>query len=268
MEQFGLWVTWGRPPTAVQAERSSAGIFDLSDSYKIVVVAALQREISPLVRDWQVVKRERDGRALSFFESDSAVAVCGGIASEAARRAAEAAIALYKPQLLLSVGFAGALDQQLKVGQVFWPRVVIDATDGSRTQAASGQGILVSFSSVAGSGQKARLAAAYGAQAVDMEAASVARTARANGIAFAAVKAISDEASFEMPDMNRFVTTDGQFRSAALAAFAAARPWLWPGLIRLGRNSAQASRALCVELERYLKKAGQPALPELQAPRG
>ena len=240
----------------------------MSDSRKIAVVAALQREISPLVKHWRSVMHEHEGRAFSFFENDSAVAVCGGIGSEAARRAAEAAVALHKPQLLLSAGFAGALNQQLKVGQVFWPRVVIDATDGSRTQAPSGQGILVSFSSVARSGQKDRLAAAYGAQAVDMEAASVARTARAYGIAFAAVKAISDEASFEMPDMNRFVTTDGQFRSAALAAFAAVRPWLWPGLIGLRKNSAKASRALCVELERYLQKAGQPAVPELQAAQG
>jgi len=237
----------------------------LSDSYKIAVVAALQREISPLLTGWRAVMHELDDRQFRFFENDLAVAVCGGIGPDAARRAAQAAVAVYQPQLLLSAGFAGALNQQLKVGQVFWPRVVIDAADGSRTEAASGQGTLVSFSSVAGSGQKTRLAVAYGAQAVDMEAAAVARTARANGVAFAAVKAISDEASFEMPDMSRFVTQDGQFRFAALIASAVVRPWLWPAFFRLGRNSGKASRALCDELQRYLQKAGQTAVPELAA---
>lgn len=240
----------------------------MSHSYKIVVVAALQREINPLVKNWRAVMHERDGRHFRFFEQGSTVVVCGGIGPEAARRAAQLAVALYQPQLLLSAGFAGALDQQLKVGQIFRPRVVIDAGDGSRAETASGDGILVSFSSVASSAQKARLAAAYGAQAVDMEAAAVARAARTHGIAFAALKAISDEASFEMPDLSRFVTQDGQLRMAALVAFAVVRPWLWPALFRLGRNSAEASRALCDELQRYLPKAGQSVVPELHAAGG
>jgi len=215
-----------------------------------------------------VVIHDRDGRRFEFFESDFAAAVCGGIGFEAARRASQAAVAIYRPQLLLSAGYAGALNQQLKLGQVFWPRVVIDASDGSRTEAASGQGALLSFSSVAGSGQKTRLAAAYGAQAVDMEAAAVARTARTHGIPFAAVKAISDEASFEMPDMSRFVTRDGQFRFAALIASAVVRPWQWPAFFRLERNSTKASRALCEELQRYLQKDKQTDVPELQAAGG
>jgi len=245
-----------------------AKICDLSNSCKIVVVAALQREINLLVKNWRVVLHELDGRRFKFFESESAVAVCAGIGFETARRAAQAGVAIYHPQLFLSAGFAGALDKQLKVGQVFWPHRVIDASDGSRTEAAAGQGTLVSFSAVAGSSQKARLAAAYGAQAVDMEAAAVARTARAHGIAFAAVKAISDEASLEMPDMSRFVTHDGQFRLAALVASAVVRPWLWPAFFRLGGNSAKAARALCDELQRYLQKAGHTAAPELQAAGG
>jgi len=232
---------------------------------RVAIIVALEREVRALVKGWQPVERIYGSRRFKVFESRGAILICGGIGSEAAHRAAEVAVPLYQPQLLLSAGFAGALDQSLKVGQAFWPRVVIDASDGSRTEAASGQGSLVSFSAVAGPGQKVKLATAYGAQAVDMEAAAVARTARAHGIAFAAVKAISDEASFEMPEMQRFVTKDGQFRAAAFAGFAVVRPWLWAGLMRLERNSAQAAQALCRELKRYLQKAGQPVAPELQS---
>ncbi len=53
-----------------------------------------------------------DGRSFVFFERDDMVVVCGGIGVEAARRAAEAVIALYHPALLQSVGFAGALDAE------------------------------------------------------------------------------------------------------------------------------------------------------------
>ena len=232
---------------------------------RFAIIAALEREVRALAKGWRKVERNYEGRPFTVFESGNAVLCCGGIGSEAARRAAEAAVAIYQPQVLMSAGFAGALDAELKVGQILWPRTVVDAKDGSRTEAASGQGSLVSFSAVAGPEQKAKLASAYGAQVVDMEAAAVARTAQGHGIAFLAVKVVSDEASFEMPDMGRFVTPAGQFRSAAFAGFAVVRPWLWAGLIRLARNSGRASQVLCIEIERYLRESVQNAPPALQA---
>jgi len=168
---------------------------------------------------------------------------------QAARRATEAVIALYRPSRVLSVGFAGALNGSLRVGQVFEPRVVIDAGDGSRTDTGSGSGTLVSFSSVAGPKQKARLANAYPASAVDMEAASVAKGAEAHGLRIAAIKVISDAAEFAMPPMEGFVTENGQFRSGKFACYAAVRPWMWKSVFELARNSAKASHVLCEHLQ-------------------
>jgi adenosylhomocysteine nucleosidase len=99
------------------------------------------------------------------------------------------------------------------------------------------------------------LAKAYGAQAVDMEAAGVGRVAEIHAIDFAVVKAVSDEHNFIMLPMDRFVASDNQFRSGAFAWYAAVRPWLWPRVIRLARNSAKASHALCRELERCIREA-------------
>ena len=59
-----------------------------------------------------------------------------------------------------------------------------------------GEGVLVSFGSVASPAQKAKLRESFGAQAVDMEAAAVARAAEARGVEFAVVKVISDEFDF------------------------------------------------------------------------
>src|ERR1700733_6563118 len=100
----------------------------------VALVAALNREISALVKNWTRTQREYEGRQFTFFERDDMVAVCGGIGLEAARRAAEAVIALYRPARLESVGFAGALHVSLDSGHVFAPSVVIDARDGSRVQ--------------------------------------------------------------------------------------------------------------------------------------
>src|SRR5215472_12474110 len=137
---------------------------------EVAIVAALQREVAPLVRSWRVSDQEHGGKKFRFFESGNAVVVCGGMGFEAARRATEAIIALYRPSVVLSVGFAGALDETLRVGDVVEARSVLDARDGSRTETGSGSGVLVSFPAIAGAEQKKKLAKSYGAQAVDMEA--------------------------------------------------------------------------------------------------
>jgi adenosylhomocysteine nucleosidase len=85
-----------------------------------------------------------------------------------------------------------------------------------------------------------------------MEAATVGRLARGHGLTFTAIKAISDEADFELAELGRFATPDGQFREGAFAAYAAVRPWMWAKLIGLGRNSSKALAALTTELESQL----------------
>jgi adenosylhomocysteine nucleosidase len=217
---------------------------------RVAIVAALEQEIKAAVKGWRISHREYQGCRFKFFENEHAVAVCAGIGPEAGRRAAEAIISLYAPESILSAGFAGALDPALQVGELVLPRLVIDSTDGSRTEIPTGTATLVSFASVADEAQKAKLAKAYGAQAVDMEAAAVARSANAHRIEFMVVKVISDEVDTPLPPIERFVT-DGRFRTAAFGVFVAVRPWLWPRTLRLAKNSLRASRSLGAWLNQY-----------------
>ena len=225
-----------------------------TDMSRIALVAALEREVAPLVRTWKTRTREHCGRSYKFFEKGDVALVCGGIGPEAARRATQAIIQEFQPAHIVSAGFAGALDPKLRVGAVLEPRTVIDAKDGSRTDTGSGEGTLVSFGSVAGRGQKEKLYKAYGAAAVDMEAAAVAQGALLRGVEFGALKAVSDEADFEMPAMGKFVGADGGFHAAKFALHVAVRPWLWAATIVLARNSSRASRALCGALDRHLSR--------------
>ena len=102
---------------------------------------------------------------------------------------------------------------------------------------------LITFESVADVEQKAKLADAYGAHAVDMEAAAVARSAEAHGIKFLACKVISDTRDSRLPPIMRFVK-NGRFNTGSFIAHVAIRPWLWPGVMKLARNSAVASKVL------------------------
>jgi len=218
------------------------------NSTKVAIVAALEREVTGLTKSSRRVQQTYAGRDFVFFERDDMVVVCGGIGTEAARRAAEAVIALYRPTLLHSIGFAGALSPSLHVGDIVEPAIVLDARDSSRFQIEGGEGALITFMAVAGAAQKASLAQAYDAQAVDMEAAAVAAAARAHGIPFRATKVISDESDFEMPEMAAFIDAHGRFKTPAFAVFVALRPWMWSRVATLAGNSRKAAKILGAHL--------------------
>ena len=220
----------------------------MPDSYKVAIVAALEREVWPMVKNWKAERREYEGRSFKFFENASVALVCAGIGSEAARRATEAIISLYQPRLIISAGFAGALDSRLQVGDTLVPSCVIDAKDGSRREHESGNGFLVTFEDVADAEQKAQLNEAFGAHAVDMEAAAVARCAEAHGLDFFACKVISDASDTSLPPVTQFVAADGSFQALRFLRHIAFRPWLWGSVLRLSRNSGIAARKLCQAL--------------------
>lgn len=223
-----------------------------TDMSRIAIIAAMEREVRPLIRSWKVRMIEHGGRRYRLFENGDAAVICGGIGAEVARRATEAVIREINPVRVISAGFAGALDGSLQVGRILEPRTVINAADGVRTEVGSGEGILVTCASVAGKEQKIRLGKVYGASAVDMEAAAVAQGAQARGVEFAALKAISDAADFRLPAMDRFVANDGSFHTVKFACHVALRPWLWGTTVALARNTSKASHALCGALVSYL----------------
>jgi adenosylhomocysteine nucleosidase len=129
---------------------------------------------------------------------------------------------------------------------------VIDTQTGEQFGNSQLRQVLVTVPKIAGVNEKRRLFESYGASAVDMEAATVARMAEARGLYFSAIKAVSDVADFEMEELGQFTSDDGQFREAAFTAYASVRPAMWRRLIGLGRNSKRAVDALTSALESEL----------------
>jgi adenosylhomocysteine nucleosidase len=223
---------------------------------RTVILAAMEREVSPLVRGWQRSSISDGAQTFAAFEKDEQVVVISGIGRSHAEAAARAAIAQYRPAQLVSAGLAGALIRSLKAGSVVAPNVVVDAADGAEYRCTLesggvvGGGVLVSASEIAGAEAKRKLVDQFHGLIVDMEAAGVARAAQEAGIGFRCVKAISDEADFVMPPLAKFVDAAGTFQSGQFAAWAAVRPWQWARVMKLGRNTNKAVRALCGWLEK------------------
>ncbi len=223
---------------------------------RYAIVVAMEREIATLVEGWQVFL----GNSQKFFEREDAIVVCGGLGPAAAKDAAEAVIARRSPEALVSAGYAGALTSTLMPGNLVTPAEVIDAQTGEHFATSQGSGILVSTSGVASVNDKRVLAQQFSAEAIDMEAAAVARVAQAHGRDFVALKAISDELDFELPPMNRFISTKGEFQTGRFAFHAALHPSLWPAVRKLARNSQRASLTLCSALEHLIKGKDPAAL--------
>src|SRR5258708_13680754 len=101
---------------------------------RLAIIAALDREIQPLVRGWQ--------RTDAGYRQDDTLVVAGGIGYEAARRAAQAVGKEFRPQILGSAGFPGSLIGTLKVGNVLLPNVILDGRHGMAYLSNSGHDLL------------------------------------------------------------------------------------------------------------------------------
>ncbi len=222
---------------------------------RIAIIAAMERELAPLVRGWKRSTLDCAGRALTCFEkqppeSQDMVAVAGGIGCKNAEQAAKGVVAQYHPAMLVSAGLAGALIRSLKVGSIVTPNVIVDAATGIEYRCATGGGsigggILVSSDEVAGAEAKQKLVERFHALIVDM-------------VGFRCVKAISDEADFVMPPLSGFVDAEGKFQIGKFAGWAVFRPHYWAKIAALARNSRKATEALCGWLVKDLS-SGLPA---------
>ena len=234
-------------------------------SVDVAIIAALEREVRPLVRGWP--RRQIVSGDVTFpaFTSNRVLVVCSGIGARLARQAAVAVFDSERPRIIISAGLAGALDPQLKVGQILHPTTVVDLGTGARFDSGGPDGVLVSASSVLDRDAKRRITGSFAGHAVDMEAAAVALVAGQHECEFMALKAVSEPADFPMLSFERFIDSRGRIRTARLLAASALRPATWGTLARLRRNTACASQELCRALAHLIEKQGaapQPALSE------
>jgi adenosylhomocysteine nucleosidase len=220
----------------------------MSGPSRIGIVAALSRELAPMVRGWAREGSVWTGR----IGEHEAVATCAGMGAAAAGRACESLLDAGSLEAIASVGYAGSLSCGLQPPQACAVREVIDAATGERFAANPEGQRLITLDRVAGPEEKRRLAAEHQAVLVDMEAAAVARFAREHGLRFLCFKAVSDGPNERLPDFNRFTGPDGQVWLAALAFWAAAHPQYWGGFRRLAQNSRRAAEELAILLSRSL----------------
>lgn len=143
---------------------------------------------------------------------------------------------------ILSIGFCGALDPALRIGDI-----VVSGEVPKTLGASFVQGGVVSVDRVAYTArEKCDLRAATGAAVVEMESAAVAQKAREWDVPFGCVRVVSDLAGDDLPlDFNRYRDADGRFERTRIALAALGRPFtVLPRLVRMDRDCRRAAERL------------------------
>jgi adenosylhomocysteine nucleosidase len=225
---------------------------------RIAIIAALPGELKHLVSTGFTRLPTARGSGVRMWQAEiggaEVVAVCAGMGPNAARRAFTAAEHAGSLDMVLSIGWAGALVDSAIAGSTSIFTTVVDAQTGERYQLADGSRklVLVSTPHVALREEKHRLAASYAGAAVDMESATILRLAQMRGIPAGCFKAISDDLEQELPDFNQFIAESGQMQMLRFLAHVLPRPNYWASLIRLGRASSQGSKTLASAVLTFL----------------
>lgn len=180
--------------------------------------------------------------------------VANGPGVKNARAAVEASCSNESPSAIVSVGYVGALDPALEVGQIFLARRVRRIGEKVDYQVESpafpnaegvAQGTLLTIDRVAQTSQEKGMLRQSGADAVDMEAYAVAGEAAKRAIPFYCVRVVSDHANTDFPvDFNRARRPDGTFAGWKILVQAGLSSSRWQRLLDLKRDADLASRRL------------------------
>lgn len=151
-----------------------------------------------------------------------------------------------RPDQVLSCGFAGGLDPALAVGEVLFEAEAPNPLRSRLLAAGAREGRFHCADTVAvTAGEKQKLRAVTGAEAVEMESWAIWEICRRVGLPVATVRVISDAAGEDLPlDFNRVLGLSGRIDYAQLALLTARRPAALIEMLQWHRRLRRAARVL------------------------
>ena len=247
----------------------------------IAVFVAMESELAGLARRLSARERETIGghRVVRGRCGGAEVLVCRTGIGERVEGAMRAVLERSEASVVVSTGLAGALDPDLRAGDLVLcervvfgpdpqaPSVLSDARllEAAVSAAARG-GLLVrrgrslTVDRIAGdSAAKAELRLTTGADVVEMESHRAGRIAAERGLPFLAARVVLDESADPLPELPGVVAPDGSTRMWAVLPYLVTHPQRLPLFLRLARCQRWAMQTLGLFLEAFAGAAA--ALP-------
>lgn len=226
----------------------------------IAITFALPAESSDFIK--LLNRGSRDGAIVRGTFHDLEICVLHtGVGEEITRRRVAEFVENHKPQLLVSSGFAGALTDQLRVGDILLADNYSAAEHLANARpllSSSGTHVGALFTAsmiVDSAAQRGDYARNSGALAVDMETRFIADACSQSAIPMLSIRAISDSPSAAMPVPPElmFDLETQRTRYLALALHVAKNPSALAKLARFGKQIAAVRAALTDALATLLK---------------
>ncbi len=170
-----------------------------------------------------------------------------GMGARNAEREVRDALDSISPRIVFSSGFTGALNPDLRVGDVLFDVATTRSELFPRLKSLGAQpATFLCDERVAITVQeKLTLRARSGSDAVEMESKIISEVCASHGIECMTLRAVSDSAHEDLPlDFNALMTSEQRLSPARLAFAIARAPHKIPALVRLGKNSTRAAEQL------------------------
>jgi adenosylhomocysteine nucleosidase len=251
-------------------------------SENIGLIAAMPEEIRPLLKRLGPVRREKVGGFIlhRFTCGRKKIALIeSGIGVERAAKATQALIAAAAPEIILNVGFGGAVLPGPAVGDIvvadrlLFFKVRLFTEQRGMTPALTEQlaealraglegrcrvhrGTFVTTGEIVDKRTLARLLPTGRSNPVlEMESAAVARVAQERNIPCAAFRAISDGSDEELGfSIGDFTDREMRIRAWKVLWTVARKPRIIPQLVRLAKNSRRAGENLATAVRSVVDK--------------
>ncbi|MBM82955.1 MAG: 5'-methylthioadenosine nucleosidase [Planctomycetaceae bacterium] len=234
----------------------------------IGIVSALPIEMSAFLSRCERVRKYSDGGFVfrgGIYDGVKIAIAESKVGFARARKATEQLIQTHTPNWILSCGLSGALQQEMKCGDI----VVGDSLVDSHGQeirldinlpADSENGLyvgrlLTSDEMVRTVDEKRSLAESTQAIAVDMESLAVAQIAKERQTGFMAIRAISDDMKTDLPaEILSIIGSTGNVRIGAAIGSVWKRPGSVKDLWYLRENANRATAQLANFLDGVIKQ--------------
>jgi adenosylhomocysteine nucleosidase len=213
----------------------------------IAIFGAVKEEIAGIKRAMNISDRVRLDKSDAWFgkwKGQNIVLVRSGVGKQRAESSTLQAIDRFQPKALISIGYAGAVQPELNVGDLVIADSIIEAdgeegrkyypdcywldrargilcSDGAKAVVG---GLLTVNTVVHDPATKRELGKSYCAQAVEMETSAIAKVAEDKGLPVLSVRVISDSVEQELLDSTSFLGSDGEISTLKAGWYVLTHP--------------------------------------------
>ena len=216
----------------------------------IAILGAVSEEIAEIKKEMNISNRIRLEKSEAWpgkWLGKDIVLVRTGIGKQRAKEATRQVIEKFQPEVIISLGYAGALTEGMNVGDLLIAKNIISSESDSPSLEIEGPenskwlelakmipppgnaqlkvGRLLTVNQVVHTPKaKKELANRFQAEAVEMETLEIFLLARQNNITFISLRGISDAVNHELIDSSSFLSKDGEISKLKASCYVLTHP--------------------------------------------